>query len=202
MALRDKGILVFLLLLSAGCGPLDARCRIRPFCPVGWEPRFDNCHTLYETASPMSWKEAGRNCRLIGGDLIGPSSEEENALIQELTNRHRLNATWIDCTVVNGVRSCNGAADGFSAWAEDLDFSGNGTYCGYGHHFRPFPLRVNFVWNVSPCGREALLRSAACRRQPLTASAVSAWPLRSWRLLLRACLEKQEIARSLLHFII
>ena len=72
---------VLLILVTIGMSSAQS-CKPQMFCPSGWESWGGSC---YKLLTKMSWYEGGLKCQEMGGEMVAPSSLEENNYILSKT---------------------------------------------------------------------------------------------------------------------
>ena len=102
---------VLLLLFTIGMSSAHS-CKRQMLCPFGWESWGGSCYKLLE--GTMTWHEGRLKCLEIGGEMVAPSSLEENNYILSKTSGRM----WINCNdlEIEGQWDCISDNGGYRNW--------------------------------------------------------------------------------------
>ncbi|XP_071803954.1 perlucin-like protein [Asterias amurensis] len=98
---------VLLVLFTIGMSSAHS-CKPQMVCPFGWESWGGSCYKLLEET--MTWQEGRLKCQEMGGEMVAPSSLEENNYLLSKTigncilincNDLEIEGQWV-CTPDNG----------------------------------------------------------------------------------------------------
>ncbi|XP_071809236.1 perlucin-like protein [Asterias amurensis] len=102
---------VLLILFTIGMSSAHS-CEPQMLCPSGWESWGGSCYKLLE--GTMTWQDGRFKCQEMGGEMVAPSSLEENNYILSKT----LDYVWINCNdiKVEGQWDCTPDNGGYRNW--------------------------------------------------------------------------------------
>ena len=102
---------VLLILFTIGMSSAHS-CKPQMLCPSGWETWGGSCYKLLEET--MNWQEGISKCQETGGEMVAPSSVEENNYIFSKTTNH----IWINCNDLEteGQWDCTPDNGGYRNW--------------------------------------------------------------------------------------
>ncbi|XP_071798199.1 perlucin-like protein [Asterias amurensis] len=102
---------VLLILFTIGMSSAHS-CKPQMLCPFGWESWDGSCYKLLEETE--AWKEGRLKCQEMGGEMVAPSSSEENNYILSKT----IDYLWINCNDLENEWQwdCTSDSDGHWNW--------------------------------------------------------------------------------------
>ena len=98
-------------------------CKHQMMCPFGWESWGGSCYKLLD--GTMTWHEGGLKCLEMGGEMVAPSSSDENNYILSKTDFR----VWINCNdlEMEGQWNCTVDNGGYKNWYTRYGEPGGGT---------------------------------------------------------------------------
>uniref|UniRef100_A0A3Q4H4G4 Type-2 ice-structuring protein-like n=1 Tax=Neolamprologus brichardi TaxID=32507 RepID=A0A3Q4H4G4_NEOBR len=133
----------------------DYRFNMSSGCPHGWS-RFNLRCFVYVPRS-MSWGQAERNCKSMGGHLASVHSSDEYRHIQKLTGDHDYKETWIGGSYEKVWLWSDGSSFHYTHWCPGEPTGGNQN-C----------LQINYTpskcWDDLECG---VHRPSVCHETPI-----------------------------------
>ncbi|XP_071809836.1 perlucin-like protein [Asterias amurensis] len=115
---------VLLILFTIGMSSAHS-CKPQMLCQLGWESWGGSCYKLLEER--MTWHEGRFKCQEMGGEMVAPSSLEENNYIHSKT----ISYMWINCNDIDNEGQWDCAPDngGYRNWYENKPQGGTGQNC-------------------------------------------------------------------------
>lgn len=109
-------------------------------------------HHYWVSTELLSWDDARKKCRALGGDLVCIESQDEQRFLERITARFRPRVNfWIGLTPSEGkVVWVNGGTRQVSAWANEMNRRYARQVDKYPHHI--LGRRVGGKWEVVPKG--------------------------------------------------
>ncbi|XP_071788238.1 perlucin-like protein [Asterias amurensis] len=164
---------VLLILFTIGTSSAHLCKPHQMVCPFGWESWGGSCYKLIE--EQMTWHEGRLKCQEMGGDMVAPSSSEENNHMDKLRKSKYDLFVWINCNdlEMEGQWDCAPDNGGYRNWDKTGE-PGGGTQ----ENCALIEIRYNdFAWHDYPC---SLNYSTICKGEEVMATQVK---LKQWRLL-------------------
>ena len=134
---------VLLLLFTIGMSSAHSCKPHQMVCPFGWESWGGSCYKLLK--GRLNWHEGRLKCRELGGEMVAPSSPEENNYIVNTTT----DRLWINCNDldIEGQWDCTPADNGgYMNW--NLPYEPNG---GTWENCAELVPSWSGKWNDDPC---------------------------------------------------
>ncbi|XP_071809107.1 perlucin-like protein [Asterias amurensis] len=158
---------VLLILFTIGMSSAHS-CEPQMLCPFGWESWGGSCYKLLEAL--MTWHEGRSKCQEMGGEMVAPSSLEENNYILSKT----LDYVWINCNdiKVEGQWDCTPDNGGYRNW-NPLQGPNGGTSKNCAELIPPWDGK----WSDYPCSSDD---HVICKGKEVVDSQAK---LKQWRLL-------------------
>ncbi|XP_033639379.1 perlucin-like protein [Asterias rubens] len=156
---------VLLILFTIGMSSAHS-CKPQMLCPFGWESWGGSCYKLLE--GKPTWPEGFLKCQEIGGEMVLPSSSEENNYLYILSNNSP--KVWVNCNdlKIEGQWDCNDNG-GYVNWVNGEPKGGTRENCALAHFT---------AWNDYPCSYKHA--NTLCKGNEVTATQAK---LKQWRLL-------------------
>ncbi|XP_071798051.1 perlucin-like protein [Asterias amurensis] len=158
---------VFLILFTIGMSSAHS-CKPQMLCPFGWESWGGSCYKLLEER--LNWQDGRLKCLEMGGEMVAPSSSEENNYILSKT----IDAMWINCNDLENEGQWDCASDngGYMNWYLIQPNGGTRENCIV---LAVTPKRGE--WHDYPC---SWLYQVICKDKEFMATQAN---LKQWRLL-------------------
>ena len=168
---------VLLILFTIGMSSAHS-CEPQMLCPFGWESWGGSCYKPLE--EQLTWQEGRLKCQDIGGEMVAPSSSEENNYILSKTIVH----VWINCNDLDneGRWECTSDNGGYMNWNTPVEPNG-----GTGENCAKLQSRLGGNWVDQGCsftvhvickGKEVMATQAKLKQWRLLASCLTGHTLR------------------------
>ncbi|XP_071804864.1 C-type lectin lectoxin-Thr1-like [Asterias amurensis] len=159
-----------LVLFTIGMSSAHSCLKPQMLCPFGGESWRGSCYKLLNET--LSWHAGRLKCKNMGGEMVMPSSSEENTYIVDQTAE----PLWINCNDFEMERQWDCASEngGYLNWNRDEPNGGTDENC--------VELMAGIwwgrgTWNDNDCSNEF---QVICKGEEVVATQVK---LKQWRLL-------------------
>ncbi len=136
---------VWLILFTIGMSSAHS-CKPQMLCPFGWESSCGSCYKRLE--EKLAWHEGRLKCQEMGGEMVAPSSLEENNYLGLLSKN--IGRVWINCNdlEIDGQWVCTSDNDGYMNWRANEPNGGARENC----------VEIRFsrggTWNDNACSKK------------------------------------------------
>ncbi|XP_071804916.1 perlucin-like protein [Asterias amurensis] len=160
---------VLLILFTIGMSSAHSCKPHQMVCPFGWESWGGSCYKLLEER--MTWHEGRLKCQEMGGEMVAPSSLEENNYLLSKTSYR----AWVNCNDLEneGQWDCTSDNGGYRNWNADEPNGGTSENCVEILSLTGWDGK----WNDGPCSNEYHI---ICKGEEVVATKAK---LKQWRLL-------------------
>ncbi|XP_071799055.1 snaclec crotocetin-like [Asterias amurensis] len=150
---------VLLVLFTIGMSSAHS-CKPQMLCPFGWESWGGSCYKLLEAL--MTWQDGRLKCQEMGGEMVAPSSSEENNFILSKT----ISYMWINCNDLEneGQWDCTPDSGGYMNWGLSGPYGGTSENC----------VAISGSWQDHPCSHT---HQVICKGKMVEHSNLKQWRL-------------------------
>nr|ACN53515.1 C-type lectin [Pocillopora damicornis] len=138
--------LCIVLLSAAGC--------VSAYCPWGWRQLDSFCY--YASSTSMTWHQAQRFCRRLGGDLVKITNARENEFVLAVARKSAptRKQVWIGLMwTANDFYWSDYSVPVYKAWAPNEPNGKSREPCSnmWTGYTSVLPIRASGYWNDMPC---------------------------------------------------